>query len=150
MGAFAPALAALALASAASPALAEGPCKGPPPKVGQVLHGVVLHVPDGRRLCIAARPAPDSWTELELEPQTPWPAVSPSSALSKAALMSVAFAQTADCTVVAASDGRPVARCRIDGAPVEALLAQPGALERAAAWLPKAPAGQGLLAAAGR
>ena len=147
MGALAPALAALTLASAAPPALADGPCKGPPAKVGQVLHGVVLHVPDGRRLCIATRPTPDTWTELELEPETPWPAVSPSSELSKAALMSVAFSKTADCTVVAAPDGRPVARCRIDGAPIEALLAEPGALERAAAWLPRIPAGQAMLAA---
>jgi hypothetical protein len=150
MGAFASALAALAAASAVSPALASGPCKGPPAKVGQVLHGAVLYVPDGRRLCLAARPDPESWTEVELQPETPWPAALPASALSRAALMSVAFAKTADCTVVAAADGRPVARCQIEGAPVEALLAEPGALERARAWLPKIAPGQALLASAGR
>jgi|GEM_PF-1406968 hypothetical protein len=150
MGALASALSALAVASAASPAIADGPCKGPPPKIGQVLHGAVLFVPDGRRLCVAPRPSPDSWTEVELESGGLWPAASPSADLSKAALMSVAFAKTADCTVTAGADGRPLARCRIEGAPLEDLLAEPGALERAAAWLPRTDPGRALLAAAGR
>jgi hypothetical protein len=148
MGALLPALAALAMTTAAPPA--GNPCKGPPAHVGQTVRGAVLHVFDGRRICVAPRPAPDSWTELELEPQTPWPAASSTSEISRAALMSVAFAKTVSCEVVAAQDGRPVARCRIDGAPVEALLAEPGALERAAAWLPRIPSGQAILADAAR
>ena len=107
MGALASALSALAVASAASPAIADGPCKGPPPKIGQVLHGAVLFVPDGRRLCVAPRPSPDSWTEVELESGGLWPGASPSADLSKAALMSVAFAKTADCTVTASFVAAP-------------------------------------------
>ena len=146
MGAFIPVIAALALSATPAPA-ASSPCKGPPARIGETVRGAIIHVPDGRHLCIAPRPDPASWTELEVDAAATWPAALPSDELSKAAVMSVAFTRNAQCDVAAAADGRPVARCRVDGAPLGELLAAPGALQRAAAWLPRAHPARPMLTA---
>ncbi len=132
------AAAALALIASA-PAWAQSPCKGAAPVAGQVLQGAVLHVVDGRHICLATSPSPDAWTEIELATPAASLSLSSDPALSKASLMRAAFAKQARCTIAARSDGHLVADCRIEGAPLESLLAEPGALEKAAAWLP-APA----------
>jgi hypothetical protein len=68
-GAAAVALAALALGA---PALAQT-CRARPPRPpsGQTVSGPVLHVIDGRTLCIAQGPTPDQWIPLRISPAPP-------------------------------------------------------------------------------
>ncbi|MGE5500988.1 MAG: hypothetical protein ACM3W4_03580, partial [Ignavibacteriales bacterium] len=58
----------LGMATAAS---AETPCKGAAPAPGAVLHGPVLHVEDGGRLCVARGFDIESWVEVQLADAQP-------------------------------------------------------------------------------
>jgi hypothetical protein len=46
-------------------------CRAPAPAVGQTVSGPVLHVIDGRTLCIAQGPTPDRWIALRISPAGP-------------------------------------------------------------------------------
>jgi hypothetical protein len=122
-GAAAAALAALAFGA---PALAQV-CHAPAPAAGQVVTGPVLHVIDGRTLCIAQGPTPDQWIPLRISPAvTALPA-------DRERLMAAAFSQSLTCTI---TGGRLVrtASCTIAGRSLEALLAEPAAITQAKSW----------------
>jgi len=97
-------------------------CKGEVPQAGAVLHGPVLQVEDGGRLCVAKGFEPDAWVELQL-------ADAPAD-LARGTLMSAAFARDVDCKVQA--DGR--ALCTVDGQSVGALAAQPSMQKAGLSW----------------
>lgn len=115
----------------AGAAQAAEPCRGKAP--GGEIHGPVLHVVDGERLCVALGDSPDRWVELALAPLALEKAAA-SAAPSRGALMGVAFAQNATCTVVGRQGGVPLARCRIGGQDVAALVRSPQAVKISRAW----------------
>jgi len=115
-------IASVATFGLATGASAESPCKGEAPRAGAILHGPVLHVEDGGRLCVARGFEPDAWIEFQL-------ADAPAE-LARGTLMSAAFAKDVDCKVQA--DGR--ALCTIDGQSVGALSAQPSVQKAGLSW----------------
>ena len=117
--AFVAGVATLGFATGAS---AESLCKGEAPQAGAVLHGPVLHVEDGGRLCVARGFDPDAWVELQL-------ADAPAD-LARGTLMSAAFARDVDCKVQA--DGR--ALCTVDSQSLGALSAQPSVQKAGLTW----------------
>ena len=78
-------IASVATFGLATGASAESPCKGEAPRAGAILHGPVLHVEDGGRLCVARGFEPDAWIEFQL-------ADAPAE-LARGTLMSAAFAK---------------------------------------------------------
>ncbi len=141
-------LAVLTSLAAAPPAEARpGPCRGSVPAVGATVEGVVLHVEDGRRLCLATGPTPERWTEVVLAPAATGSASTRSPQMAKAALMSVAFTRRVSCVVGAGASGPPIAHCSIDGVPVADLLAAPSVEGAAIEWIPRRdPAAGAILA----
>jgi hypothetical protein len=117
---------ALAVLAFGAPALAQT-CRAAPPAAGQTISGPVLHVIDGRTLCIAQGPTPDQWIPLRIS-------VSPTALpVDRDRLMAAAFSQSLTCKVVG---GGPVkgAICTVSGRPLETLLAEPATLTQAKAW----------------
>jgi hypothetical protein len=127
---------ALAAAFVALPAAAAertSPCQGKAPALGEQVHGPVLHVADGDRLCVATSDDPARWVELTLAP----PALHKASAApapSRGALMGVAFAQNLTCKIVGQAQGRPLAACARDGQDVAMLARSPQAAKISHAW----------------
>jgi len=119
-------------------------CGGAQAPAGAAVHGPVLQVLDGQRLCVATGAGRDEWAELIIRGADQG-AVAIDGALGPALLMSVAFGHDADCVV--AADG--IADCRVDGQPLSALLSRPGALEVARAWV-KRPAADAAMMLASR
>lgn len=122
-GAAAIALAALAFCA---PALAQT-CRAPAPAAGQIVSGPVLHVIDGRTLCVAQGPTPDQWIPLRIAPGVPaLPA-------DRQRLMAATFSQSLTCKI---TGGGPVktATCTLAGRPLEALLSEPAAITQAKTW----------------
>lgn len=109
----------LGIATAAS---AQGVCKGAAPQPGAVLHGPVLQVEDGGRLCIALGFDTSEWVELQLADTPP--------ELARGPLMSAAFAKDVDCKVQA--DGRAV--CTVEGQSVSDLAQQPSVQKAGLSW----------------
>ena len=102
-------------------ALAEtAPCRAPQAAVGAEVRGPVLHVIDGRTLCVATTADPSGWIRLELAdaPQA-----------TRAELMSVGFGKDVVCTV-----GSAGALCRSAGQSLSAQLRAPGVKAASAAW----------------
>jgi hypothetical protein len=115
-------VASAAMLGFATGASAEGLCKGEAPQAGATLHGPVLHVEDGGRLCVAKGFDPDAWVEVQL-------ADAPAD-LARGTLMSAAFARDIDCKVQA--DGR--ALCTVDGQSVGALASRPSIQKAGLSW----------------
>lgn len=128
------AIAILMLTAGASAAQAGGPCGAPVPAPGTEVHGPVLNVLDGRRLCVALGATPDRWLEIELAD----PALTRTADLAggnpRGALMAAAFAQNVTCTVVDIQGGRALGACRLDGASVAELAMKPQAIRDSAGW----------------
>lgn len=130
-GAAAVTLAALALGA---PAMAQvgaqigsQTCRAAAPIAGQTVSGPVIHVIDGRTLCVAQGPTPDQWIALRISPEmTALPA-------DRERLMAAAFSQSLTCKV---TGGGPVksATCTLAGRPLEGLLAEPAMVTQAKAW----------------
>ncbi|HEX8232341.1 MAG TPA: hypothetical protein VF559_03210 [Caulobacteraceae bacterium] len=131
-------IAAAALALSGAPA-EPGVCRGAAAQPGQVVTGVVLHVIDGERLCLADGPTPDRWTEVTLAKADLRPMASESAAWGKAAVMSAAFGKKLTCTVESVSAGRAVAACALGEVPLGAVLSAPSAQAQAAQWYQPAP-----------
>jgi len=106
----------------ATGASAEGVCKGAAPDPGAELHGPVLHVDAGGRLCVARGFGTDEWVELQLADTPP--------ELARGPLMSAAFAKDVDCKVRA--DGRAV--CTVEGQSVADLAQQPSVQKAGLRW----------------
>ena len=120
------ALASFAL-MAAAPAIAQT-CRGPTPAVGATVSGPVMHVLDGRTLCVAQGPTPDQWIPLR---------ISPSIALmadDREKLMAAAFAQSLRCEVTGGRGATRTASCTLEGRPLDALLSDPAVVTQAKAW----------------
>jgi hypothetical protein len=121
----------LAALSFCAPALAQTSlvqtCRAPAPAAGQIVSGPVLHVIDGRTLCIAQGPTPDQWIPLRVAP--PAPALP----VDRQRLMAAAFSQSLNCKV---TGGGPVktATCTLAGRPLDALLTEPATITQANAW----------------
>lgn len=106
-----------------------GVCRGAPPAAGAVFRGPVLHVPDGRTVCVARGFNPDRWIALRLDDAPP--------ATARATLMAVAFGKDVDCSVSGASQ----AHCTLDGRSLGALAAEPAAATAGLAWREASEAG---------
>jgi hypothetical protein len=116
-------LAALAFCA---PALAQT-CRAPAPAAGQIVSGPVLHVIDGRTLCVAQGPTPDQWIPLRIAPAVP------ALPVDRQRLMAATFSQSLTCKI---TGGGPVktATCTLAGRPLEALLSEPAAITQAKTW----------------
>jgi hypothetical protein len=121
----------LAALSFGAPALAQTAlaqtCRAPAPAAGQIVSGPVLHVIDGRTLCIAQGPTPDQWIPLRIAP------AAPALPVDRQRLMAAAFSQSLNCKV---TGGGPVktATCTLAGRPLDALLTEPATITQANAW----------------
>ena len=104
----------------------EVSCGAPLPAAGAIFEGTVLHVPDGRTLCVAQGPTPDRWVRVTLSNT---PADAP-----RRDLMSAAFAKRAVCRVVGRSGSGVVAQCEVDGAPLNEVLQRPAVRLAAFFW----------------
>lgn len=124
---------AAALALSGAPAQADV-CRGPAPQAGEVVTGVVLHVVDGQRLCLADGPTPDRWTEVVLDSAQIGKVSDGGAAWAKTAVMSAAFGKKLTCRVEGISAGRPVARCIVGGVSLAQALSAPGAAKQVAEW----------------
>ena len=130
-------LSVFAQAGDASAAEAAQPCTGPSPIAGVEIKGPVLHVIDGRTLCVALGFEPDTWIPLRL---VDVPADSPilkastrsTPANARGALMEGAFAKMAVCRTLKDDDGQVVAACEIEGKPLGRALNDPQVI--AASW----------------
>jgi hypothetical protein len=122
-GAGAIALAALTLGA---PALAQT-CRAAAPAVGQTVSGPVLHVIDGRTLCIARGPTPGGWIPLRISP------AAPALPADRERLMAAAFSQSLTCRITGGGLVK-TATCTLAGRPLEALLTQPATVTQAKAW----------------
>ncbi len=104
----------------------DEPCRGPQAAVGQQVRGPVLHVIDGRTLCVAQTPDPATWVKLELQD-------APATA-TWAELMSVSFGKDVVCVV-----GEAGSACRTQGRSLAAELRAPEARASSAAWRAATP-----------
>jgi hypothetical protein len=116
----------LAASALCAPALAQT-CRAPAPAIGQSVSGPVLHVIDGRTLCIARGPTPDQWIPLRIMPAVP------ALPVDRERLMAAAFSQSLTCRI---TGGGPVktATCTLAGRPLEALLSEPATITQARTW----------------
>lgn len=131
-------LSVFAHAGDAGAAEAAQPCRGPSPVAGVEIKGPVLHVIDGRTLCVALGFEPDTWIPLRLV-DAPAPVSSirkastrPADANPRGALMEGAFAKMAVCRTLKDDDGQVVAACEVDGKPLGRALNDPKVI--AASW----------------
>jgi hypothetical protein len=121
------AIVALGAAAFAAPSLAQT-CRAPAPAAGQIVSGPVLHVIDGRTLCIALGPTPDRWIPLRISPSvTPLPS-------DRERLMAATFSQSLTCRVTGGREAVKVAACTLDGRPLGDLLIAPATMTEARAW----------------
>ena len=123
LGAASAALAALAFVT---PVLAQT-CRAPAPPPGQTISGPVLHVIDGRTLCIAQGPTPDQWIPLRISPA--WAALP----ADRERLMAATFSQSLTCKVTGGGAVK-VATCTLAGRPLETLLTEPATITQAKTW----------------
>ena len=122
-GAAAIALAALAFAA---PALAQT-CGAPAPAAGQIVSGPVLHVIDGRTICIAQGPTPDQWVPLQITLAVP------ALPVDRERLMAAAFAQSLACQVTGGGHVKR-ATCTVAGRPLDVVLTAPATVTQAKTW----------------
>lgn len=104
----------------------DEPCRGPQAAVGQQVQGPVIHVMDGRTLCVARTPDPATWVKLTLQD-------APATA-TWAEMMSVGFGKDVVCTV-----GEAGAACRAEGRLLSAQLRAPDVKAASAAWRAATP-----------
>lgn len=123
-GAAAVALAALYLAA---PAFAQT-CRAPAPAVGRTVTGPVLHVIDGRTLCVAQGPTPDHWIPLRISPNAP------ALPVDRERLMAATFSQSLTCRITGAQGAVKIASCTVGGRSLEALLTEPATITQAKTW----------------
>ncbi len=117
---------ALAALTFAAPVLAQT-CRAQAPAAGQTISGPVLHVIDGRTLCIAQGPTPDQWIPVRISSAV---AALPT---DRDRLMAAAFAQSLECRITGGGAVK-LATCTVAGRPLDALLAEPATITQAKAW----------------
>jgi len=109
-----------------APEAAAEICSAAPPSRGATFAGPVLHVIDGRTLCVALGPRPDEWVRLRLSEVAP--------STRRSTLMAAIFAKRVVC--VADGDDRDgaVGRCALDDVPLDVLTGSPAVRADAAFW----------------
>ena len=117
---------ALAVLCLGAPALAQT-CRAPAPAAGQTISGPVMHVIDGRTLCVAQGPTPDQWIPVRISPAV---AALPA---DRERLMAAAFSQSLTCRITGGGAVK-IATCTLSGRPLESLLAEPATITQAKAW----------------
>lgn len=108
---------AVTLLSAGAAVAQQAPCGGATPAVETVVHGPVLHVLDGRTLCVATGPDAGQWRPVTL-------ADAPDDA-AWGALMGVAFGKDVTCAAGV---------CRIGGRSIGDQLRDPAARKAGVTW----------------
>jgi hypothetical protein len=116
----------LAVLAFGAPALAQT-CRAPAPAAGQTISGPVMHVIDGRTLCVAQGPTPDQWVPVRI-----------SSAVTllptdRDRLMAAAFSQSLTCRITGGGAVK-VATCTVAGRPLDDVLSEPATITQAKAW----------------
>lgn len=122
------ALAVMTSASASQAQTVAQTCRGPAPAAGQTVSGPVLHVIDGRTLCIAQGSTPDHWVPLR---------VSASVTLlpdDRERLMAATFSHALSCRITGGRDAVKTATCTLAGRPLDDLLTAPATITEATAW----------------
>jgi len=101
-------------------------CSAAPPSQGAIFAGPVLHVIDGRTLCVALGPSPDEWVRVRLSEVAP--------STRRSTLMAAIFAKRVVC--VADGDDRDgaVGRCALDDVALDVLTVSPAVRADAAFW----------------
>lgn len=129
------ALAGLAFAMSASPALAD-PCEGRlPSRPGEAFSGTVRYVGDGDGLCVGKTDDPNEWIEVRLADFDAPELHAPDGRRAKALLEDVAFGQRVSCEARRVRSGRVIvydrviAVCRVRGRAIGDLLRAGGAPE---------------------
>lgn len=116
----------LAVLAFGAPVLAQT-CRAAAPATGQTISGPVMHVIDGRTLCVAQGPTPDQWIPVRI-----------SSALAllptdRDRLMAAAFSQSLTCRITGGGAVKAAA-CTVAGRPLDDVLAEPATITQAKAW----------------
>ena len=136
----APLCAAPAAAQTAPATMAADPCEGPRPVAGVEIRGPVLHVIDGRTLCVALGFETSTWIRLTVaDAPATLPVLKTSTAgmgepSPRGALMHAALAKMATCRTVAADDGSVEALCEVEGRPLGDLLRDPDVVQASYGW----------------
>jgi micrococcal nuclease len=107
-----------------APVIAD--CEADAPGVGRVFEGTVLQVIDGQTVCLAQGPMPAEWIRVTI-------AGAPRNS-SRGTLMAAAFGQVLDCVVVRAVPAGVEARCEVNGASLERLIATDAARRDGLSW----------------
>ncbi|MBI1197811.1 MAG: hypothetical protein GC203_08105 [Phenylobacterium sp.] len=121
------ALGALALGGVAEAAT----CGGEAPADAAEIHGPVLAVLDGQRLCVALGADPASWATVRIADAVTRVSTAPP---SRGALMAASFGQDVTCRIVGREAGAVVAECRTDRGSVGALAGDAATVEAGRAW----------------
>ena len=132
-------LSLFAQAGDARAAEAGHPCTGPSPIPGVEIRGPVLHVVDGRTLCVALGFETDAWILLRLDDAPADPPLRRTSTAAapanpRGALMEAALAKMATCRTMRGDDGAVVAACEVDGKPLGRSLRDPKVIAASYAW----------------
>ena len=107
-----------------SPIIAD--CKAEAPVVGQVFEGTVLQVIDGQTLCMAQGPTPAEWIRVTI-------AGAPADS-DRGDLMAASFGQVLTCLTIRALPTGVEARCEVNGAGLEQLIATGAARRDGLSW----------------
>jgi hypothetical protein len=90
-------------------------CTATAPQVGAAFSGPVLQVLDGATICVAQGADPSQWIQARFAPA--------SGPTGQNAVTAAAFAKTVTCVVERREAVGAVARCTLDGVPLERLAA---------------------------
>ena len=119
---------AFALVAGGAAAAQDMPCRGAAPASGVALRGPVLHILDGRTLCVARGADPSQWAAVRLADAPTAP--------SWGALMGLAFGKDVECLM---QDAAGTAVCRVAGQSLGPQLSGADAIRAGAAWRTPAP-----------
>ena len=101
-------------------------CVAQAPSVGRSFEGTVLQVIDGQTLCVAEGPTPVEWIRVTI-------AGAPQDS-DRGTLMAASFGRVLDCLVVRTLPTGVEARCEVDGAGLEQLVATDTARRKGLSW----------------
>ena len=104
----------------------EVACGAPLPDAGAIFEGTVLHVPDGRTLCVAQGPTPAQWLRVTLSDTD--------AATLRRDLMSATFAKRVVCRSVGRARASVLAECEVGGVPLADMLQRPSVRLAAFIW----------------
>lgn len=101
-------------------------CSAPAPVVGARFDGTVLQVMDGQNLCVALGPTPDAWIRVKIAGAAP--------DTRRRTLMAASFGQAVTCLAVKTQPSGVEARCSVNGAGLDRLIATDAARRAGLEW----------------